>query len=322
MDNQAPTKLTPRDSRAWAIVLAAGDGTRLHALTTVRRGLAIPKQFCSLAGGPSLLRQALTRASLSVPMERVLVVVAEQHRRWWEPELETLPVTPIVQPANRGTAAGVLLPLLRLLELDPAARVLLVPSDHFVDDEQVLATAARAALERVAARKRIVLLGVTPSAPAPGYGWIAPGLPAGRDLSAVSSFIEKPDRSVARSLQKQGGLWNTFLLAARARHLAQLYGRTLPELTSTLESAIGSDTATRTAYRRLEVLDFSRELLQRSVGALEVLRVADCGWDDLGTPERVGSCIRRLKPRRRRDETLVHGPLDLSAAHRRFASSL
>ncbi len=303
-------------TQAWAIVLAAGDGTRLRALTTV------PKQFCSLAGGPSLLRQAVSRAALAVPMERVMVVVAEQHRRWWEPELERLPVTTIVQPENRGTAAGVLLPLLKLLERDPAARLLLVPSDHFVDDERVLASAARAALERVAIRKRIVLLGITPSAPEPGYGWIAPGLPAGGHLAAVSSFIEKPDAEVARSLMEQGAVWNTFLLAARAQHLAQIFQRTLPELTATLDRAIRSGAATRAAYRQLEVLDFSRELLQRSVGALEVLKVPDCGWDDLGTPERVGSCIRRMRPRKRRAGALAQGHLDLSAAHQRFASSL
>jgi mannose-1-phosphate guanylyltransferase len=98
----------------WALVLAAGEGSRLRALTTTN-GVAVPKQFCSLQGGPSLLQEALHRAEAVAPRTRICTIVAEQHRRWWQGPLWALPSQNIiVQPENRGTAAGLLLPLLHI----------------------------------------------------------------------------------------------------------------------------------------------------------------------------------------------------------------
>src|SRR5690242_9273905 len=77
--------------RTWAIVLAAGDGTRLASLTTDEHGNSVPKQFCSLDGGSSLLDDALHRARHVAPRERVCVIVAEQHRRYWQSALWAMP---------------------------------------------------------------------------------------------------------------------------------------------------------------------------------------------------------------------------------------
>src|SRR5512147_1706981 len=126
----------------WAIVLAAGDGSRLRSLTTTAVGVAVPKQFCSLRGGPSLLHDAVRRAESIAPAERICTIVAKQHSRWWEDVLKLLPErNVIVQPDNRGTGVGILLPLLRIMMRDPDARVVLLPSDHHVRDEAVLALA-------------------------------------------------------------------------------------------------------------------------------------------------------------------------------------
>ncbi len=113
-----------RQDEHWAIVLAAGDGARLAPLTTDVGGYVVPKQFCSLNGGPSLLQRALERAQSIVPRERVCVIVARQHQsRWWH-DLRSLPAqNVIVQPRNCGTANGVLLGLLHILERDPLACV-------------------------------------------------------------------------------------------------------------------------------------------------------------------------------------------------------
>ena len=82
----------------WALILAAGEGSRLRSLTTTN-GVAIPKQFCSLNGGPSLLQEALHRAESVVPQSRVCTIVAAQHRRWWESPLYHLATeNVVVQP--------------------------------------------------------------------------------------------------------------------------------------------------------------------------------------------------------------------------------
>ena len=139
-----------KSNGVWAIVLAAGDGRRLRRLTTTRSGLAIPKQFCSLERGPSLLQEAIERASRIADLERICPIVAAQHEQWWRDQLRGVPRDNIiVQPDNRGTANGVLLPLLTILERDPQARVVLLPSDHYVRYEAVLSAAPSAAMMNV-----------------------------------------------------------------------------------------------------------------------------------------------------------------------------
>ncbi len=104
----------------WAVILAGGDGRRLGSLTTNADGVCTPKQYCSLNGGPSLLQLSLQRALGLVPRERIVPVVTETHRCWWEPQFSSWRrSTVVVQPSNRGTGLGILLPLLVIAKSDP-----------------------------------------------------------------------------------------------------------------------------------------------------------------------------------------------------------
>jgi mannose-1-phosphate guanylyltransferase len=132
------------DAITWALVLAGGEGTRLRTLTTPPCGAAIPKQYCSLIDGPSLLQETLHRARAVASNLHTCVVVAKHHRRWWQPQLQSLPTeNRIEQPASRGTANGILLPLLHVLERDPDAQVVMFPSDQHVRENAILAQALR-----------------------------------------------------------------------------------------------------------------------------------------------------------------------------------
>ena len=152
--------------------------------------------------------------------ERVVVVVAAQHWEWWEPELVSLPrANLIVQPQNRGTASGILLPLLSILERDRAARIAVFPSDHFIQDEPVLERAMNAALDDLSDTE-LVLLGITPDHAETEYGWI---VPAAKGSARVATFVEKPGRAEAEACLRSGGVWNSFLFAVRAMTLLRLY---------------------------------------------------------------------------------------------------
>ena len=320
-----------RNGRTWALVLAAGDGTRLRELTT-RNGIATPKQFCSLRGRSSLLGDALARAARCVPRKRVLVVVAEGHRRFWERELADLPPdNVIVQPENRGTAPGILLPLMHVLERDPEARIAILPSDHFVEREHVVAESLRLALGSLEEDTgSVTLLGITPDAPETGYGWIVPRRTSSL-LAPVERFVEKPDAQGASALFSAGALWNSFLLAARGPALLELFRERLPSLLSGFQDAFGrrSERQARLAelYVELGTSDFSRDLLQESAARLRLAVVPPCGWTDLGTPERVAQCLRTLgdvgpgvqpdAPGRR-----AAGSLDLALAVRRMRAAM
>ena len=280
---------------AWALVLAAGEGSRLRSLTRNEQGVAVPKQFCSLQGGPCLLQEALQRAASVAPLERICSVVAEQHRRWWTPLLSYLPEQNVIsQPQNRGTAFGILLPLLRIVERDPDATVVLLPADHYLRDEEVMTRALhRAAALAHADPGSIYLLGVEPDEPDTELGYILPTSGGRDDPAGVQRFIEKPNVTRARVLLEKGALWNVFIMAASARTLLSLFDS---RFAATIAAMRGFEGAPLDSiYQNLRTLDFSRDVLQGRESLLKVITVPNCGWTDLGTPERVGRILESLQ---------------------------
>ncbi len=108
----------------WALILAGGEGSRLQSLTTTASGIAIPKQFCSFGGEASLLHDALRRAQTVTTPAHTCAVVSDHHRLWWQAMDLRIPSANLIrQPHNRGTAIGILLPLLQILHRDPEARL-------------------------------------------------------------------------------------------------------------------------------------------------------------------------------------------------------
>jgi mannose-1-phosphate guanylyltransferase len=274
----------------WAIILAAGEGSRVKALTTDAVGGAVPKQFCSFGGEKTMLRWTLDRARSIVPPGHVVAVVAEQHRRFWTGPLARMPPeNVVVQPQNRGTAAGVLLPLLHVLRCDAQARIVVLPSDHYVADERVLRRTVRKAVRSLGVVEgRIVLLGMRPSACDLEYGWIVPSAISSGILSDVSRFVEKPSVEAARALMERGALVNAFTMLGDASTLLRLYERTLPELLGMFLQREGAASGgLETLYAGIPSADFSRDVLERSIDGLSVLPVPECGWSDLGTPARI-----------------------------------
>ena len=199
-------------SNCWGVILAGGSGSRLTSLTIDGDGTVIPKQYCSFLGGPSLLRKTIDRLGVVIDPRRIVIVVSAQHRRWWEREtLDIVPENVIVQPCNRGTACGVLLPLISILSRDRSARVVVSPADHYVADESTLTASLIAAQTYVdALPDRLVLLGMVPDSPDTGYGWITPSPGRPGTVRSVASFVEKPDGKVAEELMRSGALWSSF----------------------------------------------------------------------------------------------------------------
>ena len=290
----------------WSMVLAAGDGTRLAALTVDSQGQSVPKQFCSLRGKSSLLQGALGRAAHVAAPERVCTIVADKHRRHWEPMLKGLPPENIVvQPRNCGTATGILLSVLAILDRDPLARIVFLPADHYVQDEAALA----AALDMMVAQLRrhedqLLLLGIKPEEADAELGYIVPGPQGASGVHAVAHFVEKPSVERARSLLGEGALWNSFIFAVHGATLLGLMRERMPDTVRAMETALARDAihrgggALEALYRELPQLDFSREIVQGAEDRLRVVASAPCGWTDLGTPKRVIETLRRQRPTR------------------------
>jgi len=319
-------------NNAWAIVLAGGDGNRLHGLTMDVSGVSVPKQFCSLTGGQSLLADTLQRAASVVEPDHICVVLAAQHQRWWEPMLSEMPKSNIiVQPSNRGTGNGVLLPLLHILARDPSAHIVLLPSDHYVRDEPTLASTLRLAVRALEDHPdQLLLLGMHPDDADPDLGYIVPGHKIAPNISRVNRFVEKPSGTAAKQLVDQGALWNALIIATRARSLLSLFMTRQPDVVAKMHSAVAEDLhsspnalATSIIYRDLPSIDFSSQILHGAEARLRLLKVNRCGWSDLGTPKRLGETLRKLP---RADEpsrdsiSSAFSPLNLSVQHTRLSN--
>lgn len=313
--------LSSGTGHSWALILAGGEGSRLQSLTTTAAGIAIPKQFCSFGGEASLLHDALRRAQTVTTWAHTCAVVTEHHRLWWQAMDLRIPSANVIrQPHNRGTAIGILLPLLQILHRDPSAGLLVLPSDHFVCDEAMLGVSLREAMDQIRYQPdQIVMLGISPEEADPELGYIVSDCDGTQELRSVREFVEKPTAAVAHALIARGGVWNSFIFATYGRTLLRAFEEHCPELVAALWGIVRSPnslthpTDLADFYDRAPMLDFSRDILQRSPELLRVLTVPPCGWSDLGTPRRVSEALTRFPPRKARSRTAGHAAfLDLT----------
>ncbi len=297
--------LTSDGPQRAAVVLAGGDGVRLSDLTHKILGRHVPKQFCPLVGRTTPLEQTRRRLSLTVPSSRTVVMVTRAHAPFYAPLLSDLSSRNLVaQPTNRGTAPAILYGLLRLAELGAGLNVVVMPSDHYVDDDAAFMDHVELAFQTIDERPELtILLGIAPDEAETAYGWIEPAQPVSPEhapISRVRRFWEKPSRQVAENLLTRGCLWNSFVMVARVSTLLGLCMIAMPELCtsfSALRASLGTIHEERLAqalYSNLHTADFSQRVLARFPINLSVLPVDGVAWSDLGEPRRVFDTLSRL----------------------------
>lgn len=296
----------PVRGQRWGVILAGGDGTRLRALTRRITGDETPKQFCALLGRESLLDQTRRRVALAIPKEQTLMVLTRKHERFYSTQLSDVSAERLlVQPSNQGTAPAILHAVLHLAREYPEDAVAFFPSDHYFSDEESLMAHIKDAFEIVAQHpETIVLLGITPTEPETGYGWIEPGSPvpgqSHRVVNRVRRFWEKPHPALAQSLLERGCLWNSFLMVGRVSAFLEMIRRAVPDLYEPFAAAQtslgteGREAALSSLYQSIPSINFSEEVLARLHDSLAVLRVSEVGWSDWGEPERVLATLAGL----------------------------
>src|SRR5262245_14849470 len=218
----------------WALVLAGGDGTRLQELTRLISGAPIPKQSCRLLGERSILEATLNRVLRFAPLKRTAIILNRNHVEIGWQQVRHLPAENlIIQPCNRDTGPGLLFSLLHLARRDPQATVAVFPSDHYIGDDLTFMGYVRRAAELVGTfPHKIVVLGICPDRPDPGFGYIIPGAAlagaAGAAAFDVLAFHEKPAPKVAAHLIARGGLWNSFVMVFRIDTMLRLLRAKMP----------------------------------------------------------------------------------------------
>lgn len=269
-----------------AVVLAGGAGTRFWPLSRQSR----PKPLLRVGGRETLLSETLARAARFAPRERTWLVCGREHAGPMR-RAAGLPASRVlVEPRMRNTAAAVGLAALRVARSEPDALLAILPADHRIPDGAAFARAIRRAARAAAAEGVLVTLGVRPTRPETGYGYIRIGAPAGRahaGLHRVRRFVEKPDPARARRYVRSGGyLWNAGVFVWSARGILEEIEACAPEVwraLAPLARASGRDwtRAVERAYRRVASLPIDKAVLERSrrVWCLPV----DFHWSDVGT---------------------------------------
>jgi mannose-1-phosphate guanylyltransferase len=241
-----------------------------------------------------------------VPPERIITVITAGQERYLDEEArQGVPGTILVQPENKETAPGLVLPLVGIARRNPLATVAVFPADHFIWEEDRFERHVRDAVGAAGRlRRRLILLGVEADGPETAYGWIAPGEPIDArptaEVYAVRRFWEKPDGPTAARLFACGYLWNTFVLAGGVDTFLGLAATAVPEILTPLRAIaalLGTPAeaaALAQAYRHLPSTNLTRALLERHPEVLLVLAARGVFWCDWGDPERIVRSLRRF----------------------------
>jgi mannose-1-phosphate guanylyltransferase len=269
-------------SKVYAVIMAGGAGTRFWPASRSLR----PKQLLPLAGtdNETLLAATVRRLKPLVSEDRVVVVTGEHLAEATARAVPGVPAAQILrEPAPRNTAPCIAWANATVAQLDPDAVVMVLPSDHFIHDEpgfQKVLAAAVASAER----GRVTTVGIVPTRPETGYGYIEVGDTLEGEARAVKRFVEKPDRARAESFVAAGPsryLWNAGMFFFRVRDMAALLERHLPSVAAGV-ARMGNDVAAvREIFPTLESISIDHGVMEKAEGLAVV--PGDFGWNDVGS---------------------------------------
>ncbi len=281
----------------YPVILAGGRGTRFWPLSRRRHA----KQLLALDGSRSMIQQTVARLQPLAPRENFWVITNTDLRAAIARQLRTVPKQQIVaEPVGRNTAPAIGLAAFLLLRRDSDAVIGMFPSDHVIADEKrfraAVARAARLALEDSA----MVVMGIQPTRPETGYGYIEAGAPLPGGIRQVRRFTEKPDAARAQQFLDAGNFfWNSGIFIWSAKTLADALREHLPKTARVLEEIAaawgprptpqrGFARTFARLYPKCENISVDYAVLEpRSAKGEGKSRLycipADFGWNDLGS---------------------------------------
>lgn len=273
-------------SKDFCVILAGGKGRRLWPCSREE----YPKQFIDFFGtGRTQLQQTYDRFARIIPRENIYINTNQDYAHLVREQLpELAPDHLMAEPIHRNTAPSVAWACHRVLRECSDANLIVSPSDMDVHNEEAFQENIREGLDFVGHNDGLLTMGVKPTRPEPGYGYVQIGEQVGDHLYRVKSFTEKPDRDFARMFIDSGEFyWNTGLFLSNARYLQKTFMELLPWVFRRLDSINPNSTVeeedefVRQNFPIYPNLSIDHSILERSEQVF--VMKCDFGWADLGT---------------------------------------
>lgn len=278
--------MTMAGNHRYCVIMCGGIGSRFWPYSRTD----LPKQFIDFLGtGRSLLQMSYDRILPVVPRENVVIVTNERYAPLVREQLPELSDDQILlEPARRNTAPCVAWAAYHIAARDPEATMIVTPSDHLITRQHEFEKALMRGCEFVEGRDALLTLGIKPTSPETGYGYIQIGDEVEEGILKVKTFTEKPDRELAKVFVDSGEFfWNSGMFLWRVSTIISAFEECAPDIAS----ALGSDRAAFGTPREREYIDrvfpgcvnISIDYAVMEKATNVYVETVDLGWSDLGT---------------------------------------
>ena len=308
-----------------ALIMAGGKGTRFWPLSTEEK----PKQFLNLIGEETMIQMTVNRIKPIIPIERVFVCTGEMYVDLVKEQLPELPEQNIIiEPEGRNTAPCIALSAFVIKKYYKDANMIVLPSDHLISDEDEFRNVIKNADEFVKANKEaIITLGMEPTRPETGYGYIRYGKDEkvinNHKVIKVDAFVEKPNKEKAKAYIKEGNyLWNGGMFLWSADNILkqiEKYSNDTYEALKDIEIVANEEIqeVINNNYHKTEAISIDYAVMEKSESIYVV--PSRFGWDDVGSWE----ALDRYREKDDKGNVLVgsakvvdsHGNLVISSSH-------
>jgi len=270
----------------YAILMAGGVGSRFWPISTS----GFPKQFHDMLGtGDTLIQKTFSRLSNLIPKENIFILTNEKYN---DLVLEQLPEVEqrqvVLEPAMRNTAPCILYASLKIQKENPDAVMIVAPSDHWIEDEQAFTNNVEQAFDYCSGNDALMTLGIQPTFPNTGYGYIEFDKGTESEIKEVNQFREKPDYATAKEFIAQGNfLWNAGIFMWSAKSVIKAFQNFQPNLYSLFEKGISvyntdfEDDFIRDNYGEAENISVDYAIMESAKNVFVLQATFD--WNDLGT---------------------------------------
>jgi mannose-1-phosphate guanylyltransferase len=283
----------------FTLVMAGGSGTRFWPASKER----LPKQFLNIIGDRTMLQETIHRICPISEQAEVFVVVNKMHESIARNQLGNTMTNILAEPVGRNTAACIGLAAIHISRINENSPIVVLPADHYIANVDNFLKCLQSAAE-VANSNAIVTLGITPTRPETGYGYIKVGEEKGQSLGEsyfqAESFVEKPNNKTALEYILSGSyLWNSGIYVFTAKTILSELKLCMPTLYQQLievDEAIGTpnyESVLECVYPRLESISIDCGVMERTNTPIYVLKT-NFGWSDVGSWESLYELKRQL----------------------------